>query len=95
MRNWNRQQINDLLRRNPRAVDRAMVALYRRQTQDEQRSDTTRHNNGIGFCSWSARKGSYYAKWVLSGRRLTGRHLQNARRIALHHSRQLGEEANR
>jgi hypothetical protein len=92
---WNRSQINLMLQSNPKAVERAMVVLFNRQTRDEQSAETTRHHNGIGFCSWAARNGTYYAKWVLKGRRLTGRHMQQARKIALHHSRQLVEEANK
>jgi len=92
---WARKRINDLLHTNDRAVERAVVVLFELQTRDEQHSSTTKHNNGVGFCGWAARKGSYYARWVLSGRALTGCHLDNARRIALHHSRQLVEAANR
>ena len=91
---WNRSQINLMLQRNPRAVERAMVVLYNRQTADEQRSQDTRHQNGIGFSAYAARSGTYYANWVNKGRRLTGSHLEKARKIALKHSRQLVDEAN-
>jgi hypothetical protein len=91
---WNRDEINGLLLTNPRAVERAMVVLHNRQTQDEKVVSATRHHNGVGFSSWAARRGSYYARWVLGGRSLSGRHLEQATRIALHHSRQLVEEAN-
>lgn len=91
---WTREQIDEILSTNDRAVERAMVRLYELQTQDEQQSSTTRVHNGQGFGSWYAQKGSYYARWVLSGRSLSGRHLDNARKIALKHSRQLVEIAN-
>ena len=90
---WTRDKIDHLLRTNDRAVERAILAIWRRQTSDEQRAGDTKHNNGVGFCSWSAKKGSYYARWIQGGRHLSGWHLQNARRIALHHSGQLVEEA--
>lgn len=37
----------------------------------------------------NAKRGTYYAKWIQSGKRLTGEHLAKARKIALYHSRQL------
>jgi hypothetical protein len=91
---WTREAIEALIRTNDRAVERAMVAIWERQTADEQSTDTTRHHNGIGFSGWTARSGSYYAKWVQGGRRLTGKHLDKARRIALHHAAQLTRIAN-
>jgi len=91
---WTREAIETLISTNPRAVERAMVAIWERQTADEQATDATRHHNGIGFSGWTARSGSYYARWVTTGRRLTGKHLDKARRIALHHAAQLTRIAN-
>lgn len=91
---WTREAIETLINTNPLAVERAMVAIWKRQTADERVSDTTRHSNGIGFSGWTARSGSYYAKWVEGGRHLTGKHLDKARRIALHHAGQLTRIAN-
>jgi hypothetical protein len=91
---WTREDIVAMLNTNDRAVERGVVAIWQRQTADEQSTDTTRHSNGIGFSGWSAHSGSYYAKWVESGRRLTGKHLDKARKIALHHAGQLTRIAN-
>ena len=91
---WTREDIVSLLNTSDRAVERGVVAIWQRQTADEQSTDTTRHSNGIGFSGWSAHSGSYYAKWVESGRRLTGKHLDKARKIALHHAAQLTRIAN-
>ena len=91
---WNEAKIEKLLRENDRAVERAMVAIYDRQTQDEKATSDTRHNNGRGFRANHASKGSYYARWVLGGRRLSGHHLENARKIALHYRKQLAAVAN-
>lgn len=71
-----------------------MVVLYDRQTADEKSTSTTRHDNRRGFRANHASKGSYYARWVLSGRNLTGWHLKNAQEIALQYTRQLSEQAN-
>ena len=83
------EHIKSLLMTNDQAVGRAMVALYMRQTVGEQRTSTTTESNGMGFSAFHAKNGTYYAKWVQSGRMLTGRHLDSARKMALHYVRQL------
>jgi hypothetical protein len=91
---YTKESIRNLLSNNDRAVERAMVAIFNYQTADEQSTQHTRHNNNVGFTSWAAKKGSYYAKWVLNGRHLTRHHLDNARKIANHHAGQLAKIAN-
>ena len=91
---WTRDEIETMVRNQDAAVERAMVAIWERQTADEKETQGTRHHNGRGFAAWSARSGTYYAEWVRSGRRLTGKHLAKARKIALHHAGQLTDFAN-
>lgn len=86
-------QIVQLLNTNPKAVARAIVVIFDRQTQDEKATDATRHHNNRGFQACDARRGSYYARWVLSGRELTGNHLEKARRMAIKYRRQLVQAA--
>jgi hypothetical protein len=87
----NKTQIKALLMSNDRAVERAIVALYHRQTVGEQRTSSTTESNGRGFNAFHAERGTYWAKWVISGRRLTGRHLVSAREVACYYARQLAE----
>lgn len=82
-----------LLTMNDRAVERAIVAIYNRQTADEQTVGDTKHSNGVGFNGADARLGTYYAKWILSGRNLTGNHLVKARLMSHKYVRQLVEIA--
>lgn len=82
-----------LLTMNDKAVERAIVAIYQRQTADEQSAGDTKHSNGIGFNGADARLGSYYARWILSGRNLTGNHLVKARNMSHKYVRQLVEIA--
>jgi hypothetical protein len=91
---WTRAEIDAKLHTDPRWVERAMVRLFELQTYDEQRADQTKHHNNRGFCGWAAKRGSYYARWVKSGKRLNFYHLKRARKIALKHSRQLVDTAN-
>lgn len=91
---WNKGRITKLLQVSDHAVERAMVALYERQTLDEQQASTTKYVNHRGFRANHASKGSYYGRWVKMGRKLTGFHLTNARSIALHYAQQLADIAN-
>lgn len=52
-----------LLRNNDKAVARALIVLKDRQTEDEQRSETTRHLNGRGFRPCHAKMGVSMAKF--------------------------------
>lgn len=90
---WDRSSIASLLDRNPMAVERAIIAIFNRQTREEQRVGDTCVSNGIGFSGAHAKTGSYYASWVLSGKHLSGKHLEKARRMAKHYTRQLVEIA--
>jgi hypothetical protein len=86
-----KSQVRQLLLTNPRAVERAILALYHCQTVDEQRSSATCENNGKGFSAAHAERGSYLARWLLSGRHLTGPWVDKARAIALHYCGQLSD----
>lgn len=88
-----RAKIAELLRTSDKAVERAMVVLYERQTTDEKASSDTKHDNQRGFSAFHAPSGSYYARLVLSGRRLYGKSLAKARRFSLRYTRQLLDAA--
>lgn len=55
--------IVNLLRTNDKAIARALLVLTARQTEDEQRSETTKHQNGRGFRPCHARMGVSMAKF--------------------------------
>ena len=86
--------IRAILDTNDKAVERAIVRLYDRQTRDEKTDESTKHHNNLGFNHGDAKKGTYYARWVLSGRTLTGSHLDRARRMAKRYAGQLADIAN-
>ena len=88
-----REGIEALIARSDRAVERAILAIYARQTADEREAGNTRHSNGMGFAAPDAGLGSYYARWILSGRRLTGGHLARARQMSRKYAGQLLEVA--
>jgi hypothetical protein len=71
---------------NPRAVQKALVGLYLRQTADEQSSRTTRHTNGRGFNHYHAKEGSRLARLIISGVGLTPGELSKGREIACYYA---------
>lgn len=46
---WTKEMILNKLDTNPVMVERSLIVLYNRQTQDEQNTLATNHNNGMGF----------------------------------------------
>ena len=61
---------------------------------DEQRAEHTIYNNNIGFNHAHAKRGSYYAKWILSGKHLSRHHIERGRKMALKYVGQLVDIAN-
>ena len=91
---WTTDRIVNLLNNNNTAVERAIIAIYNRQTADEKNARNTRHNNTVGFSAADASTGTYLAKWLLSGKHLDGKFLAKGRNIAIKYRRQLLEIAN-
>ena len=56
-----KEAIVKLLATNDKAVARAVAAINTRQTRDEQASENTKYNNGVGFTGADARMGTSMA----------------------------------
>lgn len=78
---WTKDDIKALLEKNDLAVERALVALYNRQTADEQATHTTAHHNGMGFNGVDADFGTSLAEKVLKGWKLSPKQLAAARKM--------------
>jgi hypothetical protein len=96
-----RDEINALLRSNDRACEVGVYRIYQLQTEDEKQSDSTKHDNGVGFAARDAEFGSSLARQVEQnrmigkGRRtLSSKQLAGARKLCLRYSRQLTAIAN-
>lgn len=59
----NKAEIVELLKVNDRAVARAVFVLNERQTLDEQISEETKYQNGVGFTGADARMGTSMAQF--------------------------------
>jgi hypothetical protein len=53
-------------------VGKALVAVFARQTKDEQTINVTKEHNGIGFTGSDAHSGSITAKYYIKHHRLEG-----------------------
>lgn len=60
-----KESIQELLRTNDKAVMRAVVAIYKRQTAAEQGAEETLLENGVGFNAADAKRMTAYAKVIL------------------------------
>lgn len=91
---WEKAAIRQRLQKSNHWVERAIVAIYNHQTADEKGTETTKWHNGVGFNGPDAGYMSYLARWILSGRHLSGKHLQQGRKRVLKYAGQLTEIAN-
>jgi hypothetical protein len=83
------ETIRDKITSDPRWVERAILALYRRQTAYEQRTLRTKDKNGRGFSKSDGHLMGSYARWLLSGKHLDEEHLKKAYVIMKKYARQL------
>jgi len=91
---WNKQNILALLAKDNKAVERGILAIYNKQTEDEQASDATRWLNGVGFSGVDAEFGSSLAKNIQKWGKLTDKQLPWARKIIFKYAQQLANIAN-
>lgn len=75
--------------RDPDFVASEVLALYGRQTEDEQKEKDTKHRNHRGFCAFSGRAGTRIAELVLAGKSLGPKDMRRAVEICLRHRRQV------
>jgi hypothetical protein len=62
---WTRLEIDAILIRSDAAVERAIVHLYRFQTNSEQATGQTTESNKRGFNATSSVVGTRFARWLL------------------------------
>jgi hypothetical protein len=99
---WTRTEIDNLLRRSPKAVERAILRLYALQRPREQETRKSIYHNLEGFSGFDAKTGSMLARIIMGGLKrgkapgtcLHGANRAKALRIALKHSKQLVVMAN-
>jgi hypothetical protein len=88
-----REQILRMLTTDPKAVHKGIVRVFLNQTPDEKSAGRTIHSNGIGFNGRDDSYGSYLAQWVRGNKRLTGKFLNDARKMCVTYVGQLVAES--
>ncbi len=85
---------------SPVFVERALVALYNRQTADEQATEETSQSNGVGFSGVHAKFGTSMAKQIMKnkynkpeGQRLSPKQQPHAQKMCLRYISQLADHA--
>ena len=91
---WTKKQIKARLMVNNDWVERGIVAIYNKQTEEEKEIEDTFKLNGVGFSSAHVRLGSYLARWILKGNHLSGTFIEKGRSLILHYTDQLTNIAN-
>lgn len=92
---WDKESIQDLLRRSDVAVKRAILALYALQTEDEKINKDAKVRNGVGFTKHDAPFLSDIArKLPLYNMSMTPRQMARARPMVMKYWRQLAAIAN-
>lgn len=87
------ERVRELLKTSDNAVMRGVVAIYKRQTEEEQSYESTREENGIGFSAFDANFLSSIAKQLIAGYQLSPKQLAISRNKILRYSRQLADIA--
>lgn len=85
---WKEYLVKTILT-SDKAVVRAILAIYRSQTEDERITRESTENNGVGFTKYDAPLMSKYAELLLHGPGLTQSQVNRARHIMKRYWRQL------
>ena len=94
MTTFTKEYIQEKLSTDIRWIERGVIVLFGRQTDDEQRSSSTVYQNGMGFTGSDSRYLTYISNYLLSGRHLSGRHLEKVSKKLPKYWRQIQEEIN-
>jgi hypothetical protein len=81
--------IREKLEESQAWLERGILAIYEKQTNDEQESRATRKRNNVGFSGCDAARMSYYAEWIRSGKHLSGDHVEKAKKTMVKYAGQL------
>ena len=94
VRVWTTEEIKTLLEQSDKAVARAILAIYNRQTVDEKNIKETTANNGIGYNGIDANFMSSLAQFYQSKGFLSSGQIKYGRKAIMKYAGQLTEIAN-
>lgn len=85
--------IKEKLQSNQTWAIKGLLRIYDNQTDDEQRSETTRHWNAIGFSGCDAEILSSFAKQIRGGRTMSDKQMKLIFKKVPKYARQLNDIA--
>jgi len=91
---WTAKEIKALLAESDKAVARAILAIYNRQTEDEQTIKETTDHNGVGYNGVDANFMSSLAQFYQTKGFLSSGQLKYGRKAIMKYAGQLTEIAN-
>jgi hypothetical protein len=91
---WDKEEIKDLILKSNKMVQRSLVKLFEKQTEDEKMSEETKEHNGVGFNGVDSKFLTSLAKQVQQGRTLSEKQMTHARKKLVKYSGQLTKIAN-
>jgi hypothetical protein len=91
---YTKEFIQEKLSNDLRWIERGVLVLFNRQTEDEKSQQVTRWDNGRGFNSSDSRYLTYISKYLIGGRHLSGRHLEKVSSKLPKYWKQIQEEIN-
>jgi len=94
MKKWKKEEIREMIEKSDYALIKGLLRIYENQTMDEKRTESTSHDNGIGFNGSDAQFLSKMAKFFLDRGYLTGKQIEVVRKKMLKYSGQLTKIAN-
>jgi hypothetical protein len=89
---FTKEVIKEKLSTDVRWMERGLVVLFNRQTEDEQDSSQTSHLNGMGFNGRDSQYLTYVSKYIISGGNLSGKHIEWVGKKLPKYWRQIQEE---
>lgn len=92
METWTKEKIHCLLNSNPKAVEKALLVLFNRQTDTEQAAEDTKFVNMRGFTAADAPRLSSIAKYLIRRKSLTEKQVALVRRRIMKYWKQLLQE---
>lgn len=91
---WGVEEIRALLETNDRMVEKSIVKLWERQTEDEKATKDTNTQNGIGYNHVDSSLMSSFAEQILRGKRLSEKQMVYARKKIMKYAKQITKIAN-
>lgn len=86
---WGKSDIQSLIESNEKAVYRALVLIYSKQTEAEKAIDQTKDHNGVGFSGLDAEILSSFAKFYQRAGFLTTKQVAIAKKKLKKYWRQI------